>query len=340
MSNAPQAATQAGRTNGRRAPTALPPPRPDILSAVHEALLSWYERVGRDLPWRRTRDPYAILVSEIMLQQTQVERVIPKYHEFLAAFPTLADLAVAPVAEVIRIWKGLGYNRRAVRLHAIARQTVEQFGGALPVTADALRALDGLGAYTANAVACFASDAHVAPVDTNVRRVLGRVFADEIGLDPPAGPPFQRFADAVLPDGRAYDWNQALMDLGATVCTARNPDHDACPLALLCTGRARVADAGASRRAAESAATYRTAKPAVPFEQTTRYFRGRIVDACRSLRPGETASLDDLGRVLRAAYDPDDAEQRAWVAGLVAGLHRDGLLAVDDSTGDVRVSLP
>jgi len=332
VTDAPLAATPLKRL--AKAAPSLPLPAPDILAAVHEALLSWYGRVGRDLPWRRTRDPYAILVSEIMLQQTQVDRVIPKYHQFLAAFPTLADLAAAPVADVIRVWKGLGYNRRAVRLHAIARQAVEQFGGTLPTGPDALRELDGLGAYTANAVACFSADAQVAPVDTNVRRVLGRLFVDEVGLDPPAGPPFQRFADAVLPGRRAYDWNQALMDLGATVCTSRSPDHDACPLALLCTGRTQVVSADTMRRAAERGPGY---KAAVPFEQTTRFFRGRIVDRCRALGPGESLGLDDLGLVLRPDYAP---EHRAWVAELVAGLHRDGLLAVVEQAGEPRVSLP
>jgi A/G-specific adenine glycosylase len=298
------------------------------------------------LPWRRTRDPYTILVSEIMLQQTQVDRVIPKLRQFLGAFPTLAALAAAPVSEVIKVWAGLGYNRRAVRLHAIARECVERLGGSLPTSPDALRELDGLGTYTANAVACFSGEAQVAVVDTNVRRVLGRVFAEEIGLEPVAGPALQRFADSVLPPGRAYPWNQALMDLGATVCTARSPNHAVCPLALHCTGRALLEHAEPLRRAAESEAFYSVAPPArkaarkesQPFEQTTRYFRGRIVDACRALGAGETLGLHDLGRVLRADYSPD--EHASWVGGLVEGLRRDGLVAVEDAAGEPRVSLP
>src|SRR5262249_37713442 len=140
---------------GRAAAEPPPPPTvpPERLGAVHDALIGWYERVGRDLPWRRTRDPYAILVSEVMLQQTQVDRVVPKLRPFLEAFPPLAALATAPVSEVIRVWAGLGYNRRAVRLHAIAREAVERLGGSLPTTPDELRELEGLGAYTANAVA-------------------------------------------------------------------------------------------------------------------------------------------------------------------------------------------
>jgi A/G-specific adenine glycosylase len=325
-------------TRKRRAGSALAVPRvvdPDRLAAVHDALLSWYDRVGRDLPWRRTRDAYAILVSEIMLQQTQVDRVIPKYRQFLEAFPTLEALAAAPLAEVIRVWAGLGYNRRAVRLHAIARVAVEQLGGRLPASAEELRELEGLGTYTANAVACFSGEAQVGVVDTNVRRVLGRVFADEIGLEPAAGPVLQGFAEAILPEGRAYAWNQALMDLGATVCTARAPDHDACPLALHCTGRSMLAAGGDSvRRAAERAPSYRAIQP---FEQTTRFFRGRIVACCRELAPGETLSLDDLGRALRPEFGPEHVD---WIASLVDGLRRDGLVAIDEGTGAPRVSLP
>ena len=149
---------------------------------VWRALLAWYAAEGRThLPWRETRDPYAILVSEIMLQQTQVERVLPKYREFLARFPTFAALAAEPVGEAIKAWAGLGYNQRAVRLHGIARQVVEEFGGQLPNTLDGLMALKGIGRYTAGAVACFAFGLPVATVDTNIRRVLWRVFR---GVEP------------------------------------------------------------------------------------------------------------------------------------------------------------
>ena len=192
------------------------------------ALLAWYAADGRAaLPWRHTRDPYAVLVSEVMLQQTQVERVLPKYRAFLEQFPSLADLAAAPVAEVIRAWAGLGYNMRAVRLHEIACQAVERYGGTLPGSLDELLQLKGIGRYTAGAVACFAFGLPVATVDTNIRRVLWRVFR---GVEPavwPADSAFQRqmleVADWALPPDHAYDWQQALMDLGATVCLARRP---------------------------------------------------------------------------------------------------------------------
>jgi A/G-specific adenine glycosylase len=306
--------------------------------AMQDSVLAWYSQNGRDhLPWRHTHDPYAILVSEVMLQQTQVARVLERWPAWLERWPTAAALAAASPADVLREWVGLGYNRRAVRLHAIAREAVERLGGQLPTTPDALRELEGLWAYTANAVACFSAEAQVAVVDTNVRRVLGRVFADEIGLEPPAGPALQRFADAILRPGQAYPWNQALMDLGATICTARNPDHDACPLALQCTGRTLLSRAEPIRRAAESGATYKVGKTGQPFEQTTSYYRGRIVDACRELGPGESLGLDDLGQILRSDYG---REHQPWVAGLVAGLQRDGLVAVDEGSGEPRVSLP
>ena len=330
-------------------PLPVPAVEPERLASVHAALLGWYARHGRDLPWRRTRDPYAILVSEIMLQQTQVERVKPKLAEWLAAFPTFAALAAAPLADVIRVWKGLGYNRRAVRLHAIARTVMERFGGRLPDTSAGLRELEGLGSYTANAVACFAYGASVPVVDTNVRRVLGRIFADVIGLDPPAGRRLELFAEAVLPREQAYEWNQVLMDIGATVCTARNPDHDACPVALQCAGRTLLPSRAGLLRAAEEAPEYRVAAPsratrgsanrsaATPFEQTTRYFRGRIVDHLRELAPGQTISLDDLGRSLRPDFGP---EYTSWVTELVEGLRRDGLAATTGGPDGPRVSLP
>src|ERR1051326_807312 len=149
------------------------------VARVQAALVAWYRRQARDLPWRHTRDPYAILVSEVMLQQTQVERVIPKWHAWLARFPTLDDLASAPRSEAIRAWQGLGYNLRAVRLHAIATQAVAEFGGELPRSVEGLMQLKGIGRYTAGAVACFAYEQPVAMVDTNVRRVLSRVFGVE-----------------------------------------------------------------------------------------------------------------------------------------------------------------
>jgi A/G-specific adenine glycosylase len=198
-------------------------------------LLGWYRRHRRDLPWRTTSDPYHILVSEIMLQQTQVERVIPKYHEFLARYPTLERLATAQPVEVKRTWYPLGYNIRPVHLQGIARETLARYDGRLPDDAAALRGMRGIGRYTAGALLSFAFRRDAAIVDTNVRRVLGRIFLGRRRLARLRG---QRtlwaLAEALLPKGRAYDWNQALMDFGATWCTARAPRCPRCPMRGFC----------------------------------------------------------------------------------------------------------
>jgi A/G-specific adenine glycosylase len=182
--------------------------------------LAWYSQNARDLPWRHTHDPYAILVSEVMLQQTQVSRVLPRYEAWLARWPTAEALAAAEPADVIRAWDGLGYNRRAIRLHRCAAIVAER--GGFPSEPSELQQLPGIGAYTAAAIACFAFGAQVAAPDTNARRVLGRAFGDP-GLPPPTG--------------RAYEWNQALFDLGSTICIARRPRCGACPLEAGCPSR-------------------------------------------------------------------------------------------------------
>ena len=151
-------------------------PEPRVVRRFQRRLLAWYARHGRDLPWRRTREPYRILVSEIMLQQTQVDRVIPKYEQFLQRYPTMEDLAAARASDVRRLWYPLGYNVRPIRLHAIARETIARYGGRLPESDDALRELPGIGRYTAGAIRSFAYGQDAAILDTNVRRVLGRVF--------------------------------------------------------------------------------------------------------------------------------------------------------------------
>ena len=196
-------------------------------------LLAWYRAHGRKLPWRRTRDPYRILVSEIMLQQTQVERVVPKYREFLRRYPTLATLAAADLAEVRRVWYPLGYNIRPVHLHDIAREAVARYGGQLPDDDAALRSLKGIGRYTAGAVRSFAYGRRAPILDTNVRRVLGRVFHGTDGRHvSTAG--LWRLAELLLPRSRVYDFNQALMDFGATWCTPRKPLCLPCPMRGFC----------------------------------------------------------------------------------------------------------
>jgi len=335
---------------------------------VWQALLAWYAAEGRaHLPWRETCDPYAILVSEVMLQQTQVERVLPKYREFLARFPTFAALAAEPVGEAIKAWAGLGYNQRAVRLHNIARQVVEEFGGQLPNTLEGLMALKGIGRYTAGAVACFAFGLPVATVDTNIRRTLWRVFRGVEQLPWPGGETAARMylelAEWALPSERAYDWQQALMDLGARICLARKPLCEACPLREQCAAYAETAQVALfpsgealarlrderaaneehppARRVAESGVSYgsKTAlkrRPTtIPFEQTSRYFRGRIVDALRELPSGATLTLAALGPRIKPDYSDADLP---WLRKLAQGLARDGLARLDDE--NEAIALP
>jgi A/G-specific adenine glycosylase len=214
----------------RRAPGASDPTR---RRRFRRALLAWYARHRRDLPWRHTRDPYHVLVSEIMLQQTQVERVIPKYREFLGRYPTLEALAGAEVDDVRQTWYPLGYNVRPLHLHAIARETVARYGGRLPEDETVLRALPGIGRYTAGAIRSFAYGRRAPILDTNVRRVLGRVFHGRDGRRlATAG--LWRLSELLLPRGRVYDFNQALMDFGATWCTPRKPLCLPCPMRGFC----------------------------------------------------------------------------------------------------------
>jgi A/G-specific adenine glycosylase len=196
-------------------------------------LLEWYGEFGRDLPWRRTSDPYKILVSEVMLQQTQVYRVIPKFHEFLEKYPTLKDLAGAHPDDVRSTWYPLGYNIRPYRLHGIACEAVERYGGTIPSKAKELLSLKGIGRYTAGAIRSFAFNKDAPILDTNVMRVLHRIFIGK-------GDPKKRkkdlwvLSEKLIPRGKGYDFNQALMDFGAMVCTARKPLCLLCPMKNFC----------------------------------------------------------------------------------------------------------
>ena len=196
-------------------------------------LLKWYHENGRDLPWRRTANPYRILVSEVMLQQTQVDRVIPKYHEFLEKYPTLSDLAAAEPEEVRKTWYPLGYNIRPYRLHSIACEAVERYGGQIPKKRDDLLSLKGIGRYTAGAVQSFAFNKDAPILDTNVMRVLHRIFVGE-GNPKTQKAKLWALAEETIPKGKGYDFNQALMDFGAMVCTARKPYCLLCPMREFC----------------------------------------------------------------------------------------------------------
>jgi A/G-specific adenine glycosylase len=267
---------------------------------VPHPLLSWWQDHRRDLPWRRTRDPWAVLVSELMLQQTQVPRVLPRYEAFLRRFPTPAGCAAASAGEVVRAWAGLGYNRRAVNLHRAAVAITEVHYGRLPADLDDLLALPGIGPYTARAILAFAFDADVGVLDVNAIRVLARAW----------GRRTQSEADEIVPVGRGWAWNQAVLDLGATVCVKRAPRCERCPILDQCEwharGRAQPDPAGPGAR-----------QPA--FHGSDRQGRGRLVDALRH-GPVEAA---DLAAVMGW---PDDPSRAAAVA---ATLVADGLASVD-----------
>ncbi|MGQ9548839.1 MAG: A/G-specific adenine glycosylase [Roseiflexus sp.] len=286
----------------------------------HHALITWFDQAARDLPWRRTRDPYCIMVAEVMLQQTQVDRVLPKYEAFITRFPTLQALADAPTAEIIRMWSGLGYNRRAVNLQRAAREIVARFNGVFPRAVSVLVTLPGIGAYTAGAIACFAFEQDVAFLDTNIRRVLRRALTDP--QTTVGDRDMLALAQAALPIGQSWRWNQALMELGSLICTADAPACWRCPLRDLCCDYA-------ARRASDEYLEATSVRKRIaerrerPFVGSNRYFRGRAIAALRALPPGTTLPLTELGPQVRPDYTSND---EAWLVNLLNGLERDGLV--------------
>lgn len=291
--------------------------RPSRVRGLGEAIDAWGSAAGGttrrdDLPWRATRDPWAVLVSETLAQQTQLARVVPAYHRFLAAFPTPGACAGAPLGEVLVAWAGMGYNRRAVHLHRAAGVVVAEHGGSVPDDLDALLALPGVGPYTARAVLAFAFGRDVGVVDTNAGRVLARAVAGA----PLGARAAQELVDTMVPVGRGWSFGQSLLDLGATVCTSRDPDCAACPLRRRCRwARAGRPDPDPSRGSAGVSARQSR------FAGSDREGRGRLMAA---LRTGPVPA----GQVGVAAGWVDDLERATRVAdGLVA----DGLAARDEA---------
>jgi A/G-specific adenine glycosylase len=233
--------TKARKPGNAKRTAPLPMPATADRRRFRRRLLAWYRRHGRDLPWRKTSDPYHILVSEIMLQQTQVDRVLPKYAEWLTKYPSLDALAAAPEADVTRTWYPLGYNVRPRRLQTIAREAVARYGGTLPSDEATLLSFKGIGAYTAGAIRSFAFRQRAAILDTNVARVLFRVF---VGRGDPKSHAMKRHlwavSETLVPARDVFDFNQALMDLGATVCVARHPRCLVCPMAGACRSAGRM----------------------------------------------------------------------------------------------------
>jgi A/G-specific adenine glycosylase len=272
---------------------------------------------GRDLPWRRTRDPWRVLVSEVMLQQIQAARAVPFYESFVARFPTPRALSEVPLSEAIRAWGELGRYRRVVSLHRTARILVEEHGGRVPPDPEVLVELPGIGPYTAGAVACFAfeKDAHF--VDTNVRRVLHRLF---FGAEVPEPKAKEKqllgLAEAMVPRGRAWLWGQSVMELGALQCKVRKPLCEACPVNDLCEARPTISEAMSSRpRAAQ--ATHR-------YEGSNRYYRGRALAVLRQAPP-EGVTLRELGERVREGFGDADLP---WLRSVVESLGKDGLAEI------------
>jgi len=289
---------------------------------LRDAILTWYASRGRTLPFRDTTDPYAILVSEAMAQQTQAARAGEAWTRFMATFPTLRTLADAAPADVLRAWQGLGYNRRAINLQRAARIIVDEYGGQVPSDLHALESLPGVGPYTARAVAALAFELPVGAVDTNVRRVLGRIVAGDTGvLDPKA---MQQVADDAVPPDRPGFWTHALMDIGATLCRPRRPLCDACPAQPWC----RYAAAPTAEPRAPA-----VRETAAPFTKTSRWLRGRIVEQLRDAPNGEWV-------VLRGPIGDHD---QAAVDVAAAALERDGVIVLGspENQGEpLRARLP
>ncbi len=328
----------AGGAASRRVCSGMSPSE-SKLQRIQRALINWFRTYGRDLPWRGTRDPYHILVSEVMLQQTQVDRVLPKYRAFLERFPTLADLAAAAPGDVIRAWAGLGYNRRALNLQRTAQAVLTEHQGRFPEQLDELRQLPGVGPYTAGALACFAFERDVAFMDTNIRRVIQRVFVGPAGDGPGSRErELLELAAAAVPVGDGWAWNQAVMELGALICTAARPRCTLCPLRAECTAYAtwKKADEQVFHTLPPVRPAVRgVAERATPYISSNRFFRGRIVAVLRELAPGTTISLRDLGPRLKDGWT--DAELD-WLAGVARGLAADGLIVLDGQSDEALVA--
>jgi len=290
------------------------PPAGAVAPELRDAILAWFEATGRQLAFRATTDPWAILVSEAMAQQTQAARAAEAWGRFLAEFPTAEALAAATPAAVLRAWRGLGYNRRALALRRAAIAIVYQHGGRVPPDLEALRRLPGVGPYTARAVAALAFGQRVGAVDTNVRRVLNRAVGGGPGAFAEAQ--LQVVADAWVPADRPGHWTHAVMDVGATFCRPRAPRCGACPARAWCRaaidGTAEVGADGHGARRGRGAGVH---EPAAPFRSSSRWLRGRILDTLRD------APADAWARIDPPLGDHD----RPALEAALAGLAREGL---------------
>jgi A/G-specific adenine glycosylase len=307
-------------------------PSPAARRDLRAAVLAWFAHHGRELDFRvdGRRDPWGILVSEVMAQQTQISRVEERWPGFMDEFPTPAAMAAASPADVIRAWRGMGYNRRALNLHRAA-VAISAAGGRVPGDVDGLLGLPGIGPYTARAVAAIAFGIPVGAVDVNVRRVLGRILAADRAAIAPAA--LQAAADALVDPDRPGTWTHALMDIGATVCRPARPSCASCPAQPWCRAagatptRGEAAATGAAATRATDRVPPRPRPAAVPFEQTTRWLRGRLVDRLRDAAPGEALTVEG----------PLGDHSAEAVARALAGLARDGMVELD-AAGRARLA--
>ena len=303
---------------------------------IRKQILSWYRKHQRPFIWRTLRDPYAILLSEIMLQQTQADRVEEKLPLFLKKFPTFEALAAASKADVLRAWQGLGYNNRAARLWDLARTVVEQFDGRLPSDVNTLERLPGIGPYTSRAVACFAFGKRTAVVDVNVRRVLSRIFwKSRTRSDLRSEGDVSRMADHILPRD-AQSWNQALMDLGSTTCKAQRPICPSCPVSRMC--RSRHLGALQERQLKSGRAPKKASRRVEPVYQDVprRIWRGRIVEALRNVNGRGSISMHELGKSVKPDFKK---RELPWLSSLIDALLRDGIVSTAGRSNDARVML-
>ncbi|MBD8607419.1 A/G-specific adenine glycosylase [Aeromicrobium sp. CFBP 8757] len=292
-----------------------PLPRSVDPALLHDRITAWFASAARDLPWRRGVSPWAVMVSEFMLQQTPVARVLPVYEAWVQRWPTPADLAAEPAGEAVRAWGRLGYPRRALRLHAAATAITQRHGGDVPTSRDELLALPGVGDYTAAAITSFAFGGRAVVMDTNIRRVFARVVGGVELPAPAVTAAERRLATSLLPADDAHVWAAATMELGALVCTARSPQCGVCPVADACRWRAlgHPAHDGPARRGQS-------------WEGTDRQCRGRLLAVLR----------DETGPVPSAALDavwPEAVQRARCLDGLVA----DGLV---EPVGDDSFALP
>ncbi|MFH0992429.1 MAG: A/G-specific adenine glycosylase [bacterium] len=292
---------------------------------IISAVLRWYKNNGRTLPWRDHPNPYHILVSEIMLQQTQIRRVLEKYPLFLRQFPSFKKLASAGTAEVIRAWQGMGYNNRSVRLQETALIVVRNYGGMLPSDIETLMHFPGIGRYTAHAIACFAFGQRVPVVDTNIARILQRLFPHQNGRA--NAERIWEIAETLLPAKQVHDWNQALMDLGSSVCLARNPHCTICPLKGNCPS------AFAPQQSRDGKKKNEPGRYGVP----NRLHRGKIVAVLRTLAGKRSISIDNLGKKILIHYTKRD---RPWLAALLKQMSNDGVASLKVRNGIIFTALP